>query len=191
MALTPKQDRFCREYLIDLNATQAAIRSGYSARTAESQGSTLLRNPKVSQRVQELQNKKAEKLDVTVDRVLAEYAKIAFFDPSKIFKSDKHGDPYIDVADMKGDDWSGVSSIQSEDYLDGRGEDAREVKKVKVTLADKKGALDSLAKHLGMFKDKESSPANINVSIEASGVLDKVYGNDEEPSEKATGDKTQ
>ena len=48
MPLTPKQERFVEEYLIDLNATQAAIRAGYSAKTAEAQGSRLLSNVNVS-----------------------------------------------------------------------------------------------------------------------------------------------
>lgn len=181
MALTAKQERFCREYLVDLNATQAAIRAGYSEKTAREQAHALLTKLHIQERVQSLQNEVAKKIDVTVERVLAEYAKIAFFDPSKVFKTTKAGDPMIDTSQMEGDDWAGISSVQCEDYLDGRGEDAREVRKVKVTLADKKGALDSLAKHLGMFKDKENSPATINVSIEAAGVLDKVYGDEETP----------
>lgn len=182
--LTPKQEQFCQEYVVDLNATQAAIRAGYSKKTAESQGSTLLRNPKVAERIGGLRAEVAARNDVTVDRVIQEYAKLAFADPTKFFKSTVGGDPYIDASEATPHDWAAVTSIQCEDYMDGRGEDAREVKKVKITLADKKGALDSLAKHLGMFKDKESSPMEVVVNVGAANVLDKVYS-DEDDSEGA------
>jgi len=68
--LTPKQEMFCREYLVDLNATQAAIRAGYSAKTADRIGAQLLGKSWVASKVQELKNKRAEKVDVTADYVL-------------------------------------------------------------------------------------------------------------------------
>lgn len=68
--LTPKQEMFCREYLVDLNATQAAIRAGYSVRTAKSQGQRLLTKVDVSERLKVLQGKRAEKVEVTADYVL-------------------------------------------------------------------------------------------------------------------------
>ena len=76
--LTPKQQLFATEYLIDLNATQAAIRAGYSKRTAESQGSRLLRNVKVKEHLSELGAKRSERCEITSDEVLHEIAKIAF-----------------------------------------------------------------------------------------------------------------
>lgn len=66
---TPKQDRFCREYLVDLNATQAARRAGYSPRTANEQGARLLANASVKSRIAELQAEVAERLNITVDDV--------------------------------------------------------------------------------------------------------------------------
>lgn len=68
--LTPKQDRFCREYVIDCNGTQAAIRAGYSPKTANEQASRLLANVSVSRRVHELQGKVAEKCEITAEYVL-------------------------------------------------------------------------------------------------------------------------
>jgi phage terminase small subunit len=78
MALTAKQATFVREYLVDKNATQAAVRSGYSPKTAESQGSRLLRNAKVAEAVAAGVDKQAERTGITADRVLEELAKIAF-----------------------------------------------------------------------------------------------------------------
>jgi len=68
--LNPKQEQFCLEYLIDLNGKQAAIRAGYSPKTAESQASTLLRNPKVASRVQELKAQRVERTEISADFVL-------------------------------------------------------------------------------------------------------------------------
>jgi phage terminase small subunit len=70
MALTPKQETFAQEYLVDLNATQAAIRAGYSARTAGSQGERLLKHVEISARVAELQAARAQRVEVTQDYVL-------------------------------------------------------------------------------------------------------------------------
>jgi phage terminase small subunit len=74
--LTPKQERFCQEYIIDLNGKQAAIRAGYSPQTAEVQGSVLLRNLKVKNRVQVLQSKVANKLEVTALSVMKDIEEI-------------------------------------------------------------------------------------------------------------------
>jgi hypothetical protein len=78
MALTPKQERFVAEYLIDLNATQAAIRAGYSADTAKQQGSRLLTNADVAAAVAARQVKVGNKLEITAERVADELSRIAF-----------------------------------------------------------------------------------------------------------------
>ena len=70
--LTPKQQRFCREFLVDLNGTKASVRAGYSERTAYSQASRLLKNAKVAARIAELQAETAKRLEVTVDSVMAD-----------------------------------------------------------------------------------------------------------------------
>lgn len=78
--LTPKQEKFCQEYMIDLNATQAAIRAGYSEKTAEEQGSRLLRNVKVQNYISMLKNKASEKIEVTQQQVLQELKNWAYSD---------------------------------------------------------------------------------------------------------------
>lgn len=70
MSLTPRQDRFVEEYLVDLNATQAAIRSGYSVKTADQQGPRLLANPKIAARIQELMEGRSKRTEITADYVL-------------------------------------------------------------------------------------------------------------------------
>ena len=68
--LTPKQERFCHEYMVDLNATQAAIRAGYSEKTAQEQASRLLSKVIVKTRISELQAEVAARTDVTIDDVI-------------------------------------------------------------------------------------------------------------------------
>jgi len=83
-ALTEKQARFVAEYLIDLNATQAAIRAGYSPRTAEQQGSRLLGYAKVRAAVQKAQAERAERTEINADWVLSRLAQEATADLSDI-----------------------------------------------------------------------------------------------------------
>lgn len=85
--LTAKQERFCREYIIDLNATQAAIRAGYSEKTAAEQGVRLLRNVKVKEKIQYLQRKLTKRVEITQENIVNELASIGFAEPSKYVRT--------------------------------------------------------------------------------------------------------
>lgn len=154
MTLTPKQERFVSEYLLDLNATQAAIRAGYSAKTAAEQGSRLLTNVKVQEAIAKGQNKTAEKLEITKDRIVEELAKIGFSNMLDYMRAGIDGDPYLDFSDLTRDQAAALSEVTVEDFKDGRGEDARDVRRIKFKLHDKKGALVDLAKMLGFMVEK-------------------------------------
>ena len=80
MTLSAKHQRFIDEYLVDLNATQAAIRAGYSPKTAKQQGARLLTHADIQRAIAERQTKRAAKLDISVDRIERELARIAFSD---------------------------------------------------------------------------------------------------------------
>src|SRR3954468_17583516 len=88
MALNPKQQRFIQEYLIDLNATQAAIRAGYSTKGASTQGERLLRNGEIAAAVQTGQNRQFAALEISAERVKLELARLAFFDVAALFDDD-------------------------------------------------------------------------------------------------------
>src|SRR5690554_4735816 len=77
MSLTPKQAAFVREYLIDLNATQAAIRAGYSQKTAYRTGADNLRKPQVAEAIAEAQQARAERVQITAEEVLERLVEIA------------------------------------------------------------------------------------------------------------------
>lgn len=88
MALTDKQQMFCREYLIDLNATQAAIRAGYSARTANEQGARLLANVSVQLRISELKTQRNDRINIDADYVLKRLMEIDQMDVLDIMADD-------------------------------------------------------------------------------------------------------
>ena len=96
--LTPKQERFVQEYLIDLNATKAAIRAGYSAKTARELGHRQLTKVDISRAIEEAQAKRAEHAELTADAVIDELRKIAFANMADYMKSTPHGDPYLDFS---------------------------------------------------------------------------------------------
>lgn len=91
--LSAKQILFCQEYLIDMNATQACIRAGYSKGSANGQGARMLSNASVKANVKELIDKRADKLDITADKILGEITKVAYVDiedtESEVKPSDK------------------------------------------------------------------------------------------------------
>lgn len=138
--MTDKQARFCEEYMIDLNATQAAIRAGYSPKTANEQGSQLLAKLSIQNRIAQLQAEQSRRTGVSADRVVRELAKIAFVNAADLI------DPKTASlkSDVSHDDLAAVQSVKVKTF----GEDGLEQE---VKLADKLRALDLLGKHLGMF----------------------------------------
>ncbi|MGH2342576.1 terminase small subunit [Segnochrobactraceae bacterium EtOH-i3] len=154
MSLTPKQARFVEEFVVDLNATQAAIRAGYSAKTAADIGRQLLRKTPVARAISERQRAISERIGVTAERVVEELAKIGFANMADYMKVGEDGDPYLDFSGLTRDQAAALSEVTVEDFKDGRGEDARDVRRIKFKLYDKRAALVDLGKHLGMFKEK-------------------------------------
>lgn len=96
----------------------------------------------------------SDRLAITVENVVAELAKIGFANLKNYIGVTRDGDPYVRFADLTDDEAAAVSSITVEDYQDGRGEDARDVKKISFRLHDKRAALVSIGQHLGAFVEK-------------------------------------
>ncbi len=150
--LNPKQERFVHEYLIDLNATQAAERAGY--RHPGVQGPRLLGNVRISAAITTSRNKVAAKLEVTRERIADELAKCGFSNMLDYMRTGPDGDPFLDFSKLTRDQAAALSEVTVEDFVDGRGEDARDVKRVKFKLVDKRQALMDLAKLCGFVTDK-------------------------------------
>lgn len=155
MALTEKQKRFADEYLIDLNATQAALRAGYSKKTAYSIGQENLKKPEIQTYIQERQKEREKRTEITQDQVLAELAKIGFASITDFLEYKtvqrvieyRNGEPVIDWAMM-------VDAIDSSE-VDGAAISEISVSKdgtFKFKLHNKLDALDKLGRHLGLFE---------------------------------------
>lgn len=156
--LTEKQQRFVEEYLIDLNATQSAIRAGYSAKTADQQGSRMLANVKVQQAISVAMAERSKRTGVNQDRVVLELAKIAFVRMTDVVDSNGRI-----KQDASADDLSCIESIK---YKESDNEFGGSVER-EVKIASKMKALELLGKHLGMWNDKLD--VNVTAPIVISG----------------------
>jgi phage terminase small subunit len=157
MALTPKQELFVQEYLIDLNATQAAIRAGYSKRTAGAIGDENLRKPEIAAALAAAQQKRAERTEITQDRVLQELARIAFFDLRKLYREDGSLKAMHELDDDAAAVLAGVDVVEMAGGAKIGGDEGVShvpmyTKKTKIP--DKVAALGLAMRHLGMLKDK-------------------------------------
>lgn len=149
--MTPKQEMFVREYLIDLNATQAAIRAGYSAKTAYAIGEENLRKPDIAAAVQAGMDKRSQKAGVDAEKVLGEISKLAFADIRKLFDEQGRLLPVHMLPDEI------AASVSSVEVVTTRipGTDPVEVEHTsKIRFWDKRGSLELLGKHLKLFTDK-------------------------------------
>lgn len=153
--MNPKQTRFVQEYLIDTNATQAAIRAGYSKKTAYSQGQRLLKNAEVAAAVAVGQAVISEKLGVTAEDVAAELALLGFADMGTYIKLGA-GETTVslDWTDLPEGATRCIQEITQEEHTGGKGHETGQIRRTKFKLYDKKGSLELLGRHLGMFNDK-------------------------------------
>lgn len=146
--LSPKVERFVAEYLIDLNATQAAIRAGYSEKTADVQGPRLLGNARVRAAVAVGQSKRLITAEVKAERVLRELARIAFNDARSFFDANNIR-PVSELDDDQGAVIAGFEVLKKNVAAgDGHVDTIHKFK-----LCDKLKALEILAKHLGLLKE--------------------------------------
>ena len=156
--LTDKQKRFCEEYLIDLNATQAAIRAGYKNSDI---GRQLITKNHVSEYIEKLKKERSKRTEITVDRVLEELAAIAFSDRTDIAKIEDGGVVIFTPTDqLDKDAKKTISGIES-------GKDGTKVK-----TYDKIKALELIGKHLGMFTANADNSDTLAKLDEVLGLIE-------------------
>lgn len=159
--LNERQQAFVREYLIDLNGTQAAIRAGYSPKTAAVIAAENLTKPNIQEELAKAKAERSKRTGITADGVLKEYANLGFSKVTDFLTIQtervlvgrtEEGEPISDIrqvvilkdtADIPKDKLAAIQSVE----IDKDGQ-------IKLKLHDKKGALDSIGKHLGMFIEK-------------------------------------
>ena len=155
--LTAKQKLFCDEYLIDLNATQAAIRAGYSTETAGVIGCENLKKPYIRAYIDRAMAERSRRTGINQDRVLIELARLGFVNAADLINTE-------DATVLQGatqDDTSAIQSVKVKmSHTDTGYAVEREIK-----LYDKPRALELMGKHLGMFKDKLDIEAKVGVTI--------------------------
>lgn len=151
--MTEKQKRFCDEYLIDLNATQAAIRAGYSVDTAKEIGCENLTKPNIQEAVAKAMAERSKRTGINQDRIVLELAKMAFVNANDLINT---SDGSIKPGASE-DDLACIQSVKVKTSLGVSGTSTeREIK-----LNDKMKALELLGKHLGMWNDK----IDVNVAL--------------------------
>jgi phage terminase small subunit len=191
--LTPKQERFVAEYLIDLNATQAAIRAGYLIKTARQQGSRLLTNADIAQAVQNGRKEVTEQLEVDSRWVLQRWIEIATADPNDLIQYRRGGacadcwdaedvgkvDPRPDCVKCHGEGRGSVFVHDTRNLKGGArklyagvqlGKDG-----IKVLMRDQDAALANIARHLGMFKDKVEHSGTVSIA----SLIEQSFGKPE------------
>lgn len=139
--LTAKQQRFCDEYLIDLNATQAAIRAGYKRSDyTDTNANKLLENTRIKETIEKAMAERSKRTGISQDRVIQELARIAFVNPIDVINTE-NGSVSDSASD---DDLACIQSVKVKTMSSDKGwSEEREVK-----LNDKMKALELLGKHL-------------------------------------------
>lgn len=170
MALTKKQKLFVEEYLIDLNATQAAIRAGYSPDSARQIGSENLTKPDIRARIDKALAERSKRTGINADRVVRELARIGLVNPANVINFDEA----TVKDDATEDDLAAISSVKVKVIP---GEDGDIVER-EVRMYDKNRALELLGKHLGIFKDK----LEINGSMDVVKIVDDIPRSDDDES---------
>jgi phage terminase small subunit len=163
--LTPRQQRFVDEYLVDLNGTQAAIRAGYAAGSADVTAARQLAKPAVQAAIQTEQAVRAARVGVRADHVIRELALLAYSDIGQILDFSGETPRLRPASEIPESARRTISSVKVRRYLEGRGEEAREVEVTEFKLWDKLSALEKLGKHLGMFVERHRIEGNLTVQI--------------------------
>lgn len=179
--LTEKQRLFVEEYLIDLNATQAALRAGYSSKTAYSMGNENLKKPQIKAAIERRMKVRENRTEITQDMVIQELAKIAFADSSAFAKvvskpvkakqvNPETGEPeiveieqqFVEIAetdDLSPDQRAAISGIKETKFG------------IAVESYDKTRALELLGKHLNIFTEKVEHTGDQTITVQLEGDL--------------------
>ena len=147
--LNAQQRRFIEEYLVDLNATQAAIRAGYSKKTARSQGQRFLTREDVQEELQAAMAERSRRVEIDQDRVLKEEATIAFSDLRQLFLEDG---TMVAPSELPEEVARAVAGFEIIETFD---KDGNKTVKYKYRLWDKGRSLERIGKHLGMYVERK------------------------------------
>jgi len=157
--LSPRQELFCQEYVVDLNGKAAAIRAGYKPSRAKTEASELLTNPLVKAEIERLQSKTAAKLEITVEGIAKEYMQIVQANIVDFLDADGG---ITNLKKLPREITAAIESIKVSEYFDKK--EQRMVRVIHFKLHNKNHALEALGKHLGFFEkdNKQKSDLTLN-----------------------------
>jgi len=159
--LTDLQERFCLEYVIDFNGTQAVLRAGSVSKYPEAVARQMLQKSTVRARIGELQLAAASRLEISQDKVIGAFAEIGFLDPAEMFDEDEH---LVPLRSMPLSVRRAIAGIEIEEKYQGRGKDRVKTSRIKkLKLCSKNDALEKLAKHLGLFERDNSQKRSLTL----------------------------
>lgn len=170
--LNDKQERFCREYVIDLNATQAAIRAGYSEATAYSQAERLLRNVEVSNFISDLKDGISERLEITADMVTRELWALATYSIQDLVEESGE---VVNIKNADREILKPVTGFKVTKKIINFEGGSEETITTDVKLADKISALEKVGKHIGYFEaDNKQKQTVLNLGNLSDSDLEKL-----------------
>lgn len=157
--LNAKQRRFVEEYLIDLNATQAAIRAGYKrSEYTDTNAAKLLENTSVAEAIEKAMAERSKRTGISQDRVLEEIAKLAFVNAADVIDMDS----VTVLPGVAREDLACIKSVKVKRTTKGK----NVIEEREVQFYDKKASLELLGRHLGMFKDKVELSGAVPVIVD-------------------------
>ena len=175
--LTAKQKAFVQEYLVDLNATQAATRAGYSAKNASRIGHELLNKNQVKAAIKKVLEDRQKRTEITQDKVVLELARIAFGSARDVMAWGPGGVQLRPSSELMPDQAAMVAEVSETTGQNGGS--------MRLKTHDKVKALELLGKHLGMFTDKLKLDGSLDVNLGLASLLEEVAGDEPEGSEGA------
>lgn len=160
--LSKKQQAFVDEFLIDLNATQAAIRAGYKrSEYTDTNANKLLENTRIAEEIEKKMAERSKRTGINQDRVIEELAKLAFVNPADVINLQSA----TVLPDAKPEDLACIQSVKVKRTTKGK----NVIEEREIRFYDKKDSLVQLGRHLGMFKDKVSLEGVVPTIIDDSG----------------------
>jgi len=157
--LTLKEQQFVKEYPLDFNASEAAIRAGYSKKSAGAIGHENLKKPKIQAALQREIKERQRRTEITGDMVVAELGRLAFSNITDFIEFDDSGVAIKCSSNDLPDDLAAcISEVSETENMSGG-------KNVKFKLHDKRAALEALGKHFGLFKTKIELPKRVTLVI--------------------------
>lgn len=150
---TARQQAFIDNYVVSKNASDAALKAGYSEKTAGAGGHQALKNIEIRAEIDRRLAAQAEKLEITADRIRSNLADIANGSVAHFIKIQPDGTPVVDFSGMTPQTAAALASVTVEEFKDGRS-DKREVRRIKFSMADRVKANELLGRHFGLFAEQ-------------------------------------